>query len=134
MKTPWWLHLLVGVVLISTGILAWHSWMISTRESPVVILHKHIYVPEPAWLDDKEHQAMWDELHWQQTMVGKCAVGGLLLSHAVKEFREDATNALANEDARIQVDLAQLRVDLKASNLEIKKLKQAIYKSRCGGW
>lgn len=36
--------------------------MISTRENPTVILHHHTYIPECAWIEDKEHQAMWNEM------------------------------------------------------------------------
>lgn len=46
MKNPWWQHVLVGCVIILSVIVAWDRWVISTRDHPVVILHRHIYIPD----------------------------------------------------------------------------------------
>src|SRR5512135_3524007 len=46
MKTPWWLHVLVGVVIVSTVLLGWCHWMIRTRDHPTVVIHRHIYIPD----------------------------------------------------------------------------------------
>lgn len=134
MKTPWWLHLLVGVVIVSTVLIAWHQWMLYSRDNPVVILHEHLYVPAPAYLDDQEKQALWNEVLSCEGVIvqqGKKLDAQAEVVEATADLAK-ATNGYTQRFGLYANDLLN-RVEKCEADIKVlgKKPKQ---RKQCGEW